>query len=140
MSTMTVVIPSEVQEEAKTRALGQMLSGWSHDDADGNEFVLSYEDVLDILRQPENESYVTDERILVWEAFEDNGGDHIANLIEDLYGSYIAMAESAIRVDRESVLSMIASSVSNPALDALPAKMAFQVLWASIRTKDDELG
>lgn len=140
MNTMQVALPEEVIEQAKRHALGQVLSGWSHDDADGNEFVLSYEDVLDILRQPENGLFVSDERIMVWEAFESENGDFLAEHIEDLYRTYLELATSAVQAERESIVSMIGSSLSNPALDTLPTKMAFQVLMASIRTKDEELG
>lgn len=138
MSTMQVALPEAIIERAKGHALGQVLSGWSHDDADGNEFVLSYEDVLDILRQPENEAMVSDERIMVWDAFEYHGGELIAEHIEDLYRTYVELAEASIRAERAETIKIIASSVDNPALQVVPSQMALQILIATLRTKDEE--
>ena len=138
MSTMSVAIPEAIIERAKGHALGQVLSGWSHDDADGNEFVLSYEDVLDILRQPENEGQVCDERIMVWEAFEYHGGEFIAEHIEDLYRTFTELAEDSMRAEREETMSIITSSLDNPALQVVPSQMALQILIATLRSKDEQ--
>jgi hypothetical protein len=136
--TVEVKLSEETIARCKRHALGQVLSGWSHDDADGNEFVLSYEDVLDILRQPENETMVVDERIMVWEAFEYHSGEFIAEHIEDLYRVFVELAQDVVRAERQATIDMIGASLSNPALDSLPTKMAFQVLIASIGSKDEE--
>lgn len=138
MSTMQVALPEAIIERAKGHALGQVLSGWSHDDADGNEFVLSYEDVLDILRQPENEAMVSDERIMVWEAFEYQSGEFIAEHIEDLYRTFTELAEDSMRAERTETINIIASSVGNPALQSVPSEMALRILVATLRTKDEE--
>jgi hypothetical protein len=137
MSTMQVALPEAIIERAKGHALGQVLSGWSHDDADGNEFILSYEDVLDILRQPENEGQVCDERITVWEAFEYHGGEFIAEHIEDLYRTFTELAEDSMRAERTQTINLIASSVDNPALQTVPSEMALRILVATLRVKDE---
>lgn len=132
MSPMHVALPSAIEKEAKTRALQFTLSSWEDDEQ--NE--LSYEEVLEALRQPANQTYVTDERILVWEAFEGHGGERVAEIIEDLYGSYVAMAESAIRVERNSVIDMVRVAMRNADSRNLPAGAFAQVFLSLLLTKD----
>lgn len=129
---MNITMPSALQKEAQTRALSFTLSRWEDDKQ--NE--LSYEDVLDVLRQPANQAWVTDERILVWEAFEGHGGERVAEIIEDLYGSYMAMANSAIRVERSATVEMVRVAMRNADSRNLPAGAFAQVFLSLLLTKD----
>ena len=80
-------LPTELVQLCERSALGQALTDWQS---------LSYDEVLDILRSPENELWVNDERILVWLPFEDVSGDFLADHIESLFKSFIRVARSAI--------------------------------------------
>lgn len=71
----------EIIEACKHEALGNVLTSWEN---------LSYEEVLE--RLEDTEGIVDDEDILVWEVFENYNADVIAEAIENLYGSFLKIA------------------------------------------------
>lgn len=75
-------------------ALGQFLTDWPD---------LSYGDILDILRHQDNHFAVTDERITVWQPFERDSGDYIADQIEDLHMVMEQLAKDAYLLGEQSV-------------------------------------
>jgi hypothetical protein len=80
----------------QTEALGQVLTSWTEDGAIATETVepLEYDSVLRVLRNKANntEAGIVDERIIVWEPFEDYSGKELADLIEQICQSHTAVA------------------------------------------------
>jgi hypothetical protein len=85
---------TELELQAQRHSLGQYLTDWQE---------LSYGDVLDILRSKENEFWVSDERIMVWQPFEDVSGDFIADQIETLHTVMSQLALDAYLLGEQSV-------------------------------------
>lgn len=124
-------LSQEIQERIKREALGQVLSNWGD---------LSYEDVLESLRN-DGQTWNTNDNITVWQALDENYAEYVAEHLEDVHTTLTNLAEDLIEVERQSTITMIKSTFDNPALDVLPAKMALQVLGAtlmSLSREDDE--
>jgi len=86
LSPVTIV---RCQDEA----LGQVLTAWGRED----ETDLDYPEVLELLRDKDITSDdLYDHGILVWATFDDQTPEWIADQIESLYDSYIAIAKGAI--------------------------------------------
>lgn len=99
---MAVQLSPQVIEWCQTEALGQVLVSWGNDDTR-----LSYEEVIQKLQSIGSASVweVTQEQdasdfIMVWDAFEDNTANWIADQIESMYDSYISCAEFAVQYNQ----------------------------------------
>jgi hypothetical protein len=71
----------EVIEACKHEALANVLTSWEN---------LPYEEVLE--RLEDTEGIVDDEDLLIWEVFENYEAHVIAEAIENLYGSFLKIA------------------------------------------------
>lgn len=118
----------EIKQRIERQALGQALTSW--DD-------LSYEQVLDSLRA-DGQTWNTNDKIMVWQALDENYAEYIAEHIEDVHHMLENLAEDLIEVERQGTIAMIRKTLENPALDTLPAKMALQVLVATLASLDTE--
>ena len=76
----------ELATRIEQHALGHFLTDWSG---------LTYAQVLDILREEGNAGWVSDERIMVWEPFEDCDGSYIADNIESLHAVLVSLVADA---------------------------------------------
>lgn len=118
----------EINQRIERQALGQALTSW--DD-------LSYEQVLDSLRA-DGQTWNTNDKIMVWQALDENYAEYIAEHIEDVHHMLENLAEDLIEVERQGTIAMIRKTLENPALDTLPAKMALQVLVATLASLDND--
>lgn len=74
----------EVIDASKNEALANVLTSWGD---------LPFEEVIE--RLEDTDGIVDDEDILVWEVFENYEGSVIAEAIENLYGSFLKIANLA---------------------------------------------
>jgi len=123
-------LSQEIKERIEREALGQVLTSWGD---------LTYEQVLDSLRT-DGQTWNTNENIVVWVALDENYAEYIAEHIEDVYATLANLAEDLIEVERQSTINMVKKSLDFPSLNEMPAKMALQVLVASLTSMDEEWG
>lgn len=74
----------EVIEACKHEALANVLTSWDE---------LSYEEVIERLEACD--TYFEDEDILVWEVYENYFASAVVEVIENLYGSFLKIANLA---------------------------------------------
>lgn len=120
----------DIADRIEREALGQALTSWGD---------LSYEQVLDSLRA-DGQTWNTNDDIVVWQALDENYAEYVAEHIEDVHATLTNLAEDLIEVERQGTIAMIRKSLDFPSLDALPAKMALQVLVATLSSFDKEWG
>jgi hypothetical protein len=72
---------TEIIERLQRHALGQFLTSW--EDTNGEQ--MSYEEVIEVLYGDGTQLVLEDERIIIWEPFEEHFPAEVAELIENLY-------------------------------------------------------
>ena len=84
-----MTISQAVVEWCQTEALGQVLVAWG-----GDDYQIPYDSVIERLEDMGSD-IVSDDEIVVWDAFEDNTASWIADQISSLYTSYLDCAKFA---------------------------------------------
>ena len=118
--TDTVILPDHLTIIAENMALGNVLSDWSD---------LSWDEVTDIIAtEIENSPYdcVQDERITVWQPFEDESHEVVLEALGGFKREFL------------SAMTIGYTAVGANALDATEADVLGDLLFYTIRNADED--
>jgi len=114
--TNTTILPEHLERLAENMALGELLTEWDES--------LSYSDVRDILEK-HFDGFVTDERVTVWQVFENSSGSDIDDQLESMRRAFLRAMTAGY------------TAVGANALDATEADVLGDLLFYTIRNADE---